>query len=85
MLRWLVLLCLLSAPALAQEIDAEVYVAIQGATEAEATGDLSKARQLLEAALRPDWRGGRCARVVEGGHVRLGDRIVRMPEGPRGW
>ena len=51
MLRWLVLLCLLSAPALAQEIDAEVYVAIQGATEAEATGDLSKARQLLEAAL----------------------------------
>ena len=51
MLRWLVLLCLLSAPALAQEIDAEVYVAIQGATEAEATGDLGKARQLLEAAL----------------------------------
>ena len=51
MLRWLVLLCLLSAPALAQEIDAEVYAAIQGATEAEVAGELGKAQQLLEGAL----------------------------------
>ena len=62
-----------------------------GEVALEITGECDPCRRMdaihpgLEAALRPDWRGGRCARVVEGGHVRLGDRIVRMPEGPRGW
>lgn len=29
----------------------------------------------LQAALRPDWRGGACARVIEGGTIRIGDNI----------
>ena len=63
MLRWLLLLCLLSAPAMAEQIDAEVYLAIQGATEAEAAGDLGKARQLLEAAL-PQAENGTLERAL---------------------
>ncbi|HEX8383038.1 MAG TPA: MOSC domain-containing protein [Sphingomonas sp.] len=29
----------------------------------------------LEAALTPDWRGGALARVIEGGTIRVGDRM----------
>jgi MOSC domain-containing protein YiiM len=29
----------------------------------------------LQAALRPDWRGGACARVIEGGTIHIGDTI----------
>lgn len=29
----------------------------------------------LRAALTPDWRGGVCARVIEGGNIRVGDNI----------
>ena len=29
----------------------------------------------LQAALKPDWRGGACARVIEGGTIRIGDNI----------
>ncbi len=29
----------------------------------------------LEAALRPDWRGGAYGEVVEGGPIRVGDRV----------
>ncbi|MDQ1230363.1 MULTISPECIES: MOSC domain-containing protein [unclassified Sphingomonas] len=29
----------------------------------------------LQAALRPDWRGGVCTRVIEGGTIRIGDNI----------
>ncbi|MBX9814490.1 MAG: MOSC domain-containing protein, partial [Sphingomonas sp.] len=29
----------------------------------------------LQAALRPDWRGGICARVLSGGVVAVGDRV----------
>jgi MOSC domain-containing protein YiiM len=29
----------------------------------------------LRAALKPDWRGGVCCRVVEGGAIRIGDRV----------
>ncbi|WP_230481829.1 MOSC domain-containing protein [Sphingomonas sp. Leaf21] len=33
----------------------------------------------LQAALKPDWRGGVCTRVVEGGTIRIGD-IIRIEE-----
>ena len=29
----------------------------------------------LQQALRPDWRGGACTRVVSGGHIAIGDEI----------
>ncbi|WP_236697124.1 MOSC domain-containing protein [Sphingomonas sp. Leaf257] len=29
----------------------------------------------LQAALTPDWRGGVCTRVIEGGTIRIGDNI----------
>lgn len=29
----------------------------------------------LQAALRPDWRGGACTRVISGGHITVGDQI----------
>ncbi|WP_322963459.1 MOSC domain-containing protein [Sphingomonas fuzhouensis] len=29
----------------------------------------------LQAALRPDWRGGACSKVIEGGTIRIGDTI----------
>ena len=30
----------------------------------------------LKEALRPHWRGGACAQVIEGGEIRVGDEIV---------
>ncbi|KQT33586.1 molybdenum cofactor biosysynthesis protein [Sphingomonas sp. Leaf412] len=34
----------------------------------------------LRAALSPDWRGGACARVVQGGHIAVGDQIrIELP------
>lgn len=30
----------------------------------------------LQQALRPDWRGGACAQVLDGGAIRIGDEVV---------
>jgi MOSC domain-containing protein YiiM len=30
----------------------------------------------LKQALRPEWRGGACAQVLEGGEIRIGDEVA---------
>lgn len=30
----------------------------------------------LQRALRPDWRGGACAQILEGGEIRIGDEVA---------
>ncbi|HEX9940802.1 MAG TPA: MOSC domain-containing protein [Thermoanaerobaculia bacterium] len=36
---------------------------------------MDEAHSGLRAALRPHWRGGACAEVVEGGEIRVGDEV----------
>lgn len=36
---------------------------------------MNQFEQGLKEALRPDWRGGVCCRVVEGGRIGLGDTV----------
>jgi MOSC domain-containing protein YiiM len=36
---------------------------------------MEAAHQGLRAALKPEWRGGVCCRVVQGGTIRIGDRV----------
>ncbi len=36
---------------------------------------MEAAHRGLRAALTPDWRGGVCCRVVQGGAIRIGDRV----------
>lgn len=53
---------------------------IGGATF-EITGECDPCRRMdavadgLQLALRPDWRGGRIARVIDGGAIALGDEV----------
>lgn len=42
---------------------------------------MDEAEPGLQDALRPDWRGGVCCRVIEGGVIALGDTI-RIEEKP---
>ncbi|HEX6903347.1 MAG TPA: MOSC domain-containing protein [Thermoanaerobaculia bacterium] len=37
---------------------------------------MDQAHPGLKAALRPHWRGGACAEVLEGGTVRIGDNVA---------
>jgi len=37
---------------------------------------MEEARRGLKAALRPHWRGGACAEVIEGGEIRVGDEVA---------
>ncbi|WP_165323580.1 MOSC domain-containing protein [Rhizorhabdus phycosphaerae] len=52
-----------------------------GAALFEITGECDPCRRMdavadgLQSALRPDWRGGRIARVIEGGRIALGDTV----------
>jgi len=36
---------------------------------------MDEARLGLRAALKPEWRGGVCCRVIEGGTIRVGDSV----------
>jgi MOSC domain-containing protein YiiM len=40
---------------------------------------MDQAHEGLLRALKPDWRGGVCCRVVKGGEIRLGDRVQYDP------
>lgn len=52
-----------------------------GAALFEITGECDPCRRMdavadgLQSALRPGWRGGRIARVIEGGRIALGDTV----------
>ena len=45
-------------------------------TECTPCYQMDQAHPGLKAALRPRWRGGACAEVIEGGEIRLGDEVV---------
>nr|WP_209023283.1 MOSC domain-containing protein [Sphingomonas jejuensis] len=52
------------------------------AVQVEITGECDPCRRMdeiapgLRAALTPDWRGGVLSRVLAGGEIRVGDRII---------
>ncbi len=45
-------------------------------TECTPCKQMEEAQPGLQAALRPHWRGGACAEVLEGGEIRLGDELA---------
>jgi MOSC domain-containing protein YiiM len=44
-------------------------------TECPPCRQMEEACPGLQAALRPDWRGGACAEILEGGAITLGDAV----------
>ena len=54
-------------------IGADVVLEISG--ECDPCRQMEKVAPGLEAALRPDWRGGTCAKVITGGTIAVGDEI----------
>jgi MOSC domain-containing protein YiiM len=45
---------------------------------------MDRARDGLRLALKPDWRGGVCCRVINGGDIALGDAVEYTPQSPAG-
>ena len=41
---------------------------------------MEDAQSGLMAALTPDWRGGACCRVIEGGDIAVGDAVEVLPQ-----
>ena len=56
----------------------EVLVELTG--ECDPCEVMDRQRPGLRAALEPDWRGGRTARVVEGGRLRVGDAVAEVQD-----
>ena len=50
-------------------------VLLQITTECDPCHRMDAIADGLQAALTPDWRGGVCTRVIEGGTIRIGDNI----------
>jgi MOSC domain-containing protein YiiM len=44
--------------------------------ETQPCGVMEAAQRGLRRALRPEWRGGVCCRVVQGGTIRVGDEVA---------
>jgi MOSC domain-containing protein YiiM len=61
-----------------------------GETELEITMEtqpchlMDRAREGLRLALKPDWRGGACCRVLKAGGIKLGDAVEYFPRMPAG-
>lgn len=45
-------------------------------SECAPCNQMDEARPGLRSALRPDWRAGACAEVLEGGEIRIGDTVA---------
>jgi len=48
-------------------------------TECTPCYQMDQAHPGLKEALRPRWRGGACAQVIEGGEIRVGDEVAFLP------
>lgn len=71
----------LKLPRRAGDIVAIGDVRLEIMLETDPCQRMDEAESGLQEALRPDWRGGVCCRVLEGGDITLGDTI-RIEEKP---
>jgi len=44
--------------------------------ETDPCGKMDRVKKGLKNALSPKWRGGVCAKVIQGGHIKIGDCIL---------